>query len=75
MMRLKLTIGLLAENNQITFVSNNILMMMLQTCIFMKPYKIFSYMHKSTINRVVQKFGLLIKFGTFTVIFSIQFLY
>ena len=74
-MRLKLTIGSLTENNQITFVSNNILMLMLPTCIFMKPYKIFSYMHKSTINRVVKKFGLLIKLGIFTLIFSIQFLY
>ena len=37
-MRLKLTIESLIENNQITFVSNNTLMLMLPTCIFMKPY-------------------------------------
>ena len=47
---------------------------MLPTCVFMKPYKIFSYMHKPTINNVVQKFGLFIKFGILTLIFSIQFL-
>ena len=47
---------------------------MLPTCVFMKPYKIFSYMHKPTINKVVQKFGLFIKFGILTLIFSIQFL-
>ena len=31
-------------------------------------------MHKPTINKVVQKFGLFIKFGILTLIFSIQFL-
>ena len=44
-------------------------MLMLSTCVFMKPYKIFSYMHKPTINKVVQKFGLFIKFGILTLIY------